>query len=63
MKDKEDCDTNLLHTFLKRVISLRRYPAADNRSIETDAGIVRKSLVQPIRIQVYRFYHEMEVSM
>ena len=36
----EDCDTEQMHSFLKRVISLRRYPAPDDSSMETDVGIV-----------------------
>ena len=35
-----DCDTEMLEQFLERVISLRRYPAPDNSSVVTDAGIV-----------------------
>ena len=38
--NKEDCDVEQVQTFLKRVISLRRYPAPDDSSMETDAGIV-----------------------
>ena len=43
MDDEEDCDAELLYTFLERVISLRRYPAPDDRNVETDAGIVSGS--------------------
>ena len=42
MDDEEDCDAELLYKFLERVISLRRYPAPDDRNVETDAGIVYK---------------------
>lgn len=35
-----DCDTEMLEQFLERAISLRRYPAPDNSSVVTDAGIV-----------------------
>lgn len=35
-----DCDLEMMQRFLERVISLRRYPAPDDSSAETDAGIV-----------------------
>lgn len=38
--DKVDCDTEQLQRFLERAISLRRYPAPDDNSMKTDAGIV-----------------------
>ena len=40
LEDGADCDSNMLQTFLERVISLRRYPAPDDSSAKTDAGIV-----------------------
>ena len=43
MENEEDCDNDMLQTFLERVISLRRYPAPDDSSVETDAGIVSKA--------------------
>ena len=39
-EDGADCDSNMLQTFLESVISLRRYPAPDDSSAKTDAGIV-----------------------
>ena len=42
-KSVEDCDIKQVQNFLHRVISLRRYPAADDSSAQTDAGIVRLS--------------------
>ena len=35
-----ECNTEILKTFLKGTISLRRYPAPDDSSAVTDAGIV-----------------------
>ena len=40
VENEEDCDNELLQRFLERMISLRRYPAPDDSSVETDAGIV-----------------------
>ena len=39
-----DCDVDQVRDFLNRMISLRRYPAADDSSALTDAGIVSKKL-------------------
>ena len=39
-KDDEECDSEQLQSFLERMISLRRYPAPNDSTVETDAGIV-----------------------
>lgn len=39
-KSVEDCAVEQVQKFLNRVISLRRYPAANDSSAQTDAGIV-----------------------
>ena len=38
-----DCDVDQVQDFLNRMISLRRYPAADDSSALTDAGIVSEN--------------------
>lgn len=39
--DKDgNCDIDFLEKFLERMISVRRYPAPDDSSATTDAGIV-----------------------
>ena len=50
---KLDCDTEQLQRFLERAISLRRYPAPDDNSAETDAGIVSKISMLGCMIRTY----------
>ena len=51
--DKVDCDTEQLQRFLERAISLRRYPAPDDNSKKTDAGIVRNFNYREVLINNY----------
>jgi hypothetical protein len=42
--DPNDCDVDQVQNFLNRMISLRRYPAADDSSAQTGAGIVSEKM-------------------
>ena len=56
---KVKCSEDELARFLDKVLTLRRYPEADDVNATTDAGIVRESTVTVYIVTKARLYYYM----